>query len=193
MDLDEKCALVSKRETAVRNVSKELVKANEIIRKFMDQNKAEHQKAKQAARIAEEQERILTDKDKELDGVREELRKAAEDSTGARRGAEEAEAKLRRSEEDRSALENKLRTSETVIDWLNRQLTHAQRRDPGLRLAAPPEGIATFSSTMGGAGATSTPLERRAEASGRSADLPEESIRLRDKEKYAKLFFLLFV
>ena len=49
---------MARRENAVRNVSKELVKANEIIRKYMDQSKAEHQKAKEAEKIAEEREKV---------------------------------------------------------------------------------------------------------------------------------------
>ncbi len=185
------------------------MKANEVIRKFMDQSKAEHQKAKQAVKVAEEQEKVqllnlsvmahsvfnqwfffpqlLADKDKELDSVRQELKKSSEAVSEARNQAEEASTRLRRSEEERSGLEKRVRTSETVIDWLNRQLTQAQRRDPGLRLAAPPDGLATFSSAL--ISAASTPLDARTGASGRSAGTShqrqqqQESLQFRDKEK----------
>jgi len=57
-DLEVKNNLVAKREDAVRKVGKELVKANEIIRKYMEQNKTEHQKVKLAAKVADEQEKV---------------------------------------------------------------------------------------------------------------------------------------
>ncbi len=90
---------------------------------------------------------MIGEKDVELDAVREELRKLSETCQTTRTEAEEAADRLRTSEEERTSLEKRLNTSETVISWLNRQLTQAQKRDPGLRLTAPPEGLATFTSS----------------------------------------------
>ena len=59
---------MSRRETAVRSVTEELLKANEIIGKLQDQLKQEQNKSKLRGRIAAEQEKLLSDKDKDLQG-----------------------------------------------------------------------------------------------------------------------------
>ena len=68
VDLKEKAGTVSRRETAVRSVTEELLKANEIIGKLQDQLKQEQNKSKLRGRIAAEQEKLLSDKDKDLQG-----------------------------------------------------------------------------------------------------------------------------
>ena len=62
----------------MRSVTEELLKANEIIGKLQDQLKQEQNKSKLRGRIAAEQEKLLSDKDKDLQGVEEKLRKLEE-------------------------------------------------------------------------------------------------------------------
>jgi len=76
---------------------------------------------------------ILTAKDSELNGVREELRKASDNLSEARQAKQDIEAELKRATDEKAELTKRLNTNEHVIDWLNKQLTHAQKRDPGLR------------------------------------------------------------
>ncbi len=52
----------------MRSVTEELLKANEIIGKLQDQLKQEQNKSKLRGRIAAEQEKLLSDKDKDLQG-----------------------------------------------------------------------------------------------------------------------------
>ncbi len=170
LDLEEKVTLVKKREDAVKTVSRELVKANEVIQKFVAQNKSEHQKVKMTAQLLEEQEKILVAKDKELDAVREELRKVTEETREVKNLGDALRLKLKQLEDEKSNLEKKVATNEKVIDWLNNQLTTAQRKFPALRLSAPPDGITTFSSS---GMVSSTPLERPA-SNGRNGVIEQD-------------------
>ncbi len=49
---------MKKREDSCRSVAGELAKAKDVIRKFMEQCKTEHQKAKNAEKLAQEQEKV---------------------------------------------------------------------------------------------------------------------------------------
>lgn len=155
-DLTEKTALVRKREISVKSVSQELVKANEIIKKFQSQVLNEHSKVKSNERALQEQEKLLSCKNEELNTLREELKTATDKVTDLNQQKSDLETKCHKLEEEVSALEKKLKTNETVINWLNKQLTTAQARDPGFKIAPPPEGVMTF--TPSGIGASSTPI-----------------------------------
>merc|ERR1712110_797503 len=54
-------------------------------------------------------------------------------------------------------LEKKLQSSESTIQWLNKNLTTAQARDPSLKFAPPPQGVHFSPSAMA---STSTPMPR---------------------------------
>ena len=157
-DLAEKTALVARREQAAKNVSHDLIKANQIIQKFQDHSKAEHDKVKLAAKVIEEQEKVLADKDKEMNALREELRTQAEFCSEQKIKAAEMEAEAKMTDGEKAELEKKIQTNEKVIQWLNKQLTTAQARDPGLRLAPPPEGLTFTPSAMN---AMSTPVSTK--------------------------------
>ena len=61
---------------------------------------------------------------------------------------------LRKNSEE---IAKKLNTNEGVVQWLNKQLNMAQKRDPGLRLGPPPAGLQFSNSEMA---STSTPMPR---------------------------------
>eukprot|EP00095_Tigriopus_kingsejongensis_P003000 maker-scaffold784_size97500-snap-gene-0.28 protein:Tk03000 transcript:maker-scaffold784_size97500-snap-gene-0.28-mRNA-1 annotation:"spindle assembly abnormal protein 6-like protein" len=157
-EMSEKSALVTKRETAVKTVSKELVKANEIIRKFQNHVQVEHQKVKLSAQILKEQEKVMGEKEAEIATLREDLRALKADVNSQRLGLAENELEKKKLNDQVDDLEKKLRTNETLIHWLNKQLTTAQARDPGLRLTAPPREVGSLVGfTPSGMGASSTP------------------------------------
>uniref|UniRef100_A0A0K2T197 Spindle assembly abnormal protein 6 homolog [Saccoglossus kowalevskii] n=1 Tax=Lepeophtheirus salmonis TaxID=72036 RepID=A0A0K2T197_LEPSM len=140
LELKEKIALISKRENAVRSVTQELMKANEIIKKFQEQARSQHQKVQLGSNVVQEQERLLSEKETELESIRTQLKSIKEKQNSMELQSQEFELndneKNRRIEE----LEKQIKTNETVIHWLNKQLTTAQARDPGLRLAPAPDG-----------------------------------------------------
>ena len=173
-ELEEKVALVKKREEAVRNISSELLKGNEIIKKFQDQVKAEHHKVKLSAQVIEQQENVLAQKDEELNNVREELRKAKETAGMMNNERAGTDLEHKRLNDKIGDLERKLRTNEAVIAWLNKQLTIAQARDPGLRLGPPPDGLTTF--TPSAMTASSTPMADVADLRGSAKASQEETI-----------------
>lgn len=130
--------------------------ANEVIQKFQDSNKSEHAKLKKCIKIIEEQEKVVSEKDKELNSLREELKRSSDDLREQLRLKTDVEIEQRRVREEKSELEKKLKTNETVIHWLNKQLTTAQAKYPGFRVGKPPDGLTTF--TPSGIGANSTPI-----------------------------------
>ncbi|CAB4063897.1 SAS-6 [Lepeophtheirus salmonis] len=140
LELKEKIALISKRENAVRSVTQELMKANEIIKKFQEQARSQHQKVQLGSNVVQEQERLLSEKETELESIRTQLKSIKEKQNSMELQSQEFELndneKNRRIEE----LDKQIKTNETVIHWLNKQLTTAQARDPGLRLAPAPDG-----------------------------------------------------
>ena len=95
-ELEEKSGLVRKRESGIRAVSADLLKANEIIKKLQDQVRQEHARAKLTARALEEQEGIVAAKEAELEAARIDIRTSSEAATDAKAAAEEAEASAER-------------------------------------------------------------------------------------------------
>merc|ERR1712013_976035 len=73
-EVEEKNRLVEKRENAVRSVTGELMKANDIIRKLQAGVRQEQGKSKLRGQIATEQERLLVEREKELGECREQLK-----------------------------------------------------------------------------------------------------------------------
>ena len=122
----------------------------------------EHARAKLTARALEEQEGIVAAKEAELEAARIDIRTSSEAATDAKAAAEEAEASAARLRAEAAEAGKRAATQETVIRWLNGQLTTAQTRDPGLRIGPPPQGLleagsAALVSTPGMK--TSTPMD----------------------------------
>lgn len=122
-ELKDKLGVVQRRETAVRGVADELIKANEIIRKLQDSLKQEQNKSKLRGRIAAEQEKLLGDKDVELGQAREELLTATQTTQDKDKLLAEARQRCTEQEEKVDSLEKTNRSNENVINWLNKQLS----------------------------------------------------------------------
>ena len=119
---EERQKLVDKRETTIKKLSGEILKANEIIAKLQDGVRQEQGKTKLRGHIAQEQERLLSDRDKELGECREQLResKVLIDTLNSR------QEELERSDQEKNLkieeLEKVVKTNENVINWLNKQI-----------------------------------------------------------------------
>ena len=120
---EERQRLVDKRETTIKKLSGEILKANEIIAKLQEGVRQEQGKTKLRGHIAQEQERLLSDRDKELGECREQLResKLLVDTLNNR------QAELERSDQEKNVkieeLEKVIKTNENVINWLNKQIS----------------------------------------------------------------------
>ncbi len=104
-------ALVAKREAQMKTVSQELLKANEIIGKFQDQVRDEHQKVKLGAQVINELEKVVGAKETELESARQELKAATEASADTAAKTEEANAEAERLRSEIGDLEKKVRSS----------------------------------------------------------------------------------
>lgn len=156
-DLAEKKALVAKREVAIKSVSQELLKANDVIKKLQEQNRKENHKIRLGYQIVQEQEKVLGDKDTELESVRRQLKEKGDECNACLEEKHWLENLVETQKKTVEELSKKSKTEEAVIQWLNKQLTTAQARDPGLRLGPPPTGIQFTPSAMA---STSTPVQK---------------------------------
>jgi len=141
--LKEKTDTVVRRESAVRNVTEELMKANEIIRKLQDQLKQETNKSKLRGKIAAEQEKLLADKDRELTQVREELKESAEKTADERQTLTDKEEEITQLHDKIEQLDKVNRSNENVISWLNKQLASFKSTQTALGPSSRGGGVAS--------------------------------------------------
>lgn len=163
VEVQGKAGLVAKREAAVRNITHELVKANEAIKKLKEEVKKQAQKAQIAQQIVAEQEKVVERKGGELEELRERIRADSEASLAWRAERQELVLAAQRDREELDKLGRTVKTGESVIQWLNKQLTAAKVRDPGLRISGPPpKSMATdfslFAASPTGIPVASTPI-----------------------------------
>lgn len=123
LEVEEKKRLVEKRENAVRNVTGELMKANEIIRKLQEGVKQEQGKSKLRGQIATEQERLLVERERELSECREQLKEGKDSMNKFQSKMEELNDRLMEKNNKIEELEKVIKTNENVINWLNKQIT----------------------------------------------------------------------
>jgi len=122
-EVEEKIKLVEKRENAVRSVTGELMKANEIIRKLQEAMKQEQGKSKLRGQIATEQERLLVEREKELGECRVQLKEGKDSMSKFHTKVEKINNLLLEKDSKIEELEKVIKTNENVINWLNKQIT----------------------------------------------------------------------
>lgn len=117
---------IVKLEASIKKMSEELLKGNEIIKKLQNDIRNYHAKLKLRSQVTTEQEKLLTEKNREMEEMRRDLeagktslRQLEEEN---RRLNESLEATMRKLEESRQLL----KTNENVISWLNKQITETQ-------------------------------------------------------------------
>ncbi|KAL3867901.1 hypothetical protein ACJMK2_040745 [Sinanodonta woodiana] len=125
-DLDQKQREISKLENKVKAMSEELMKGNEIIKKLQSEIKNYHSKIKLRNQIATEQEKLLGEKEHELEKIRQEFATTKDSLTHTKEEnkklSENLEATVQKLEESRQLL----KTNENVINWLNKQINETQ-------------------------------------------------------------------
>ncbi|KAK7484096.1 hypothetical protein BaRGS_00024708 [Batillaria attramentaria] len=125
-DLEKRLKEVSKLENKVKAMAEELKKGNEIIKKLQGEIKNYHSKVKLRTQIATEQERLLGEKDKELESLRQDLATTKDllkhKVDECKSLGENLETTTQKLEECRKLL----KTNENVIQWLNKQINEQQ-------------------------------------------------------------------
>ena len=112
------------------------------------------QKLKTSCQIITKQEEVIQSKSDELEDARKQLADKTEELKSIQIENENLNENLEKLKTELYDTKNKLENKDQVIQWLNKQLTTAQARDPGLRLTQPPEGIHFSPSST----STSTPV-----------------------------------
>lgn len=125
-ELDGRVKEKQRLENKVKAMSEELMKGNEIIKKLQGEIKNYHAKIKLRNQIATEQEKLLGDKDHELEKLRQDLAttknslKSTEEEN--KKLNENLETTIKKLEESKQLL----KTNENVIQWLNKQINETQ-------------------------------------------------------------------
>ncbi|XP_076081779.1 spindle assembly abnormal protein 6 homolog [Mytilus galloprovincialis] len=125
-ELDGRVREKQRLENKVKAMSEELMKGNEIIKKLQGEIKNYHAKIKLRNQIATEQEKLLGDKDHELEKLRQDLAttkntlKTTDDEN--KKLSENLETTIKKLEESKQLL----KTNENVINWLNKQINETQ-------------------------------------------------------------------
>ncbi|XP_074642079.1 spindle assembly abnormal protein 6 homolog [Tubulanus polymorphus] len=125
-EMERKLKHIGKLETSIKTMSEELVKGNEIIKRLQGEIRNYHAKVKLRNQITTEQEKLLGEREQEIETLKKELEstkttlKQSEDENG--KLTESLDATVKKLEESKQLL----KTNENVINWLNRQITENQ-------------------------------------------------------------------
>ena len=108
-----------------------------------------------------EQEKMIAKKDMELEDTRNQLKDQSDANREWMTSKELLNKELEFKDLEIESLRKAAKTSDTVVQWLNKQLTAAKVRDPGLRIGPPPTNITNFTLSTPKPGKTlvaSTPI-----------------------------------
>jgi len=115
--IDEKDQVISRRECAVKTMTEELIKANDIIRKLQGDIRSLNIKLKTRTDVATEQEKFLRQNENDISELQEQLKnytKINEEAT---------ELKIKNEEKEMA-----IKSKEQIITYLNKQLNELQLR-----------------------------------------------------------------
>lgn len=119
--LDEKTKLVEKRETTIKKLSAEILKANEIIGKLQVCLKKEQEEVKKRGIIAIGQEKDLKNMNKELEECREQLRVRKEKIDCLNVRVTELDKMVSEKDNKIDDLQQRIKTNENMIDRLYKE------------------------------------------------------------------------
>ncbi|XP_064479556.1 spindle assembly abnormal protein 6 homolog [Ornithodoros turicata] len=120
--LEQKQGQMARRETALKTLSDDVVKGNEIIKKLQGEIRNYHSKLRLRSEVITKQEEVLTEKEnvlqkvnREVDDLRVTCKKMAEELSKVKDDLEQKQQKLEETQKQ-------IKTNENVIQWLNKQL-----------------------------------------------------------------------
>lgn len=124
--LEQRQAQLSRREAAVKTLSDDILKGNEIIKRLQGELRTYHAKLRLRSEVITKQEEVLTEKEqhvqslvRKLDDLELASKKKEAEVVQARQRVEEVEQKL-------ADCQKQVKTNENVIQWLNKQLNSYQ-------------------------------------------------------------------
>ncbi|KAL1431557.1 hypothetical protein MTO96_014074 [Rhipicephalus appendiculatus] len=124
--LEQRQAQLGRREAAVKTLSDDILKGNEIIKRLQAELRANHAKLRLRSEVITKQEDVLTEKEQQVQSLVRKLddlelanKKKEAEVAQARQRVEEVEQKL-------AECQKQVKTNENVIQWLNKQLNSYQ-------------------------------------------------------------------
>ncbi|XP_077549163.1 spindle assembly abnormal protein 6 homolog isoform X2 [Haemaphysalis longicornis] len=124
--VEQRQAQLSRREAAVKTLSEDVLKGNEIIRRLQGELRTYHSKLRHRSEVITKQEDVLTEKEQQVQSLVRKIddlelanKKKGDELARAQQQVEEAQQKLAESQKQ-------VKTNENVIQWLNKQLNACQ-------------------------------------------------------------------
>uniref|UniRef100_L7LVK4 Putative tropomyosin n=1 Tax=Rhipicephalus pulchellus TaxID=72859 RepID=L7LVK4_RHIPC len=171
--LEQRQAQLGRREAAVKTLSDDILKGNEIIKRLQAELRANHAKLRLRSEVITKQEDVLTEKEQQVQSL---VRKLDDlELANKKKEAEVAQAQQRVEEVEKKLAEcqKQVKTNENVIQWLNKQLNSYQLQQDKRGSPAGLSSSKQFTSPVGqsptyptarnfafpGAGATAAPLQ----------------------------------
>ncbi|KAH8035360.1 hypothetical protein HPB51_004601 [Rhipicephalus microplus] len=124
--LEQRQAQLGRREAAVKTLSDDILKGNEIIKRLQAELRANHAKLRLRSEVITKQEDVLTEKEQQVQSLKRKLDDL--ELANKRKEAEMAQAQQRVEEVEQKLTEcqKQVKTNENVIQWLNKQLNSYQ-------------------------------------------------------------------
>ncbi|CAL1531080.1 unnamed protein product [Lymnaea stagnalis] len=121
-ELEARHREINKLETKVKAMGEELKKGNEIIKKLQGDIKTYHGKVKLRTQIATEQEKLLGEKNIELEKLRQDLAATKDKLRDTEDKNQKLSTDLESAKEKLEESRKLLKTNENMIQWLNKQI-----------------------------------------------------------------------
>ncbi|XP_077500296.1 spindle assembly abnormal protein 6 homolog isoform X1 [Amblyomma americanum] len=124
--LEQRQAQLGRREAAVKTLSDDIVKGNEIIKRLQGELRTYHAKLRLRSEVITKQEDVLTEKEQQVQSL---VRKVDDLELASKNKETELARTRQRMEEVEQKLaecQKQVKTSENVIQWLNKQLNTYQ-------------------------------------------------------------------
>ncbi|CAL8094623.1 unnamed protein product [Orchesella dallaii] len=123
---DHATNMVEKLKSVNKSVSGELIKANEIIKKLQDDIRSLHSKNKLQGQITLEQERVVSDREKQIRQLEEAIKKQNTTMASLEESESRVKMELEESKSKIDLMETTIKSNENMISWLNKQLNEFQ-------------------------------------------------------------------
>ncbi|OAD56594.1 Spindle assembly abnormal protein 6 like protein [Eufriesea mexicana] len=135
--ITEREGQIQRKHNSLRNLSDELIKANEILTKLQNELASTKSKLKLRTSIALEQERLLDIKQKEVGQLEGKIENLMKETKDAKTEVQNLKEQLKTQQNQLEEKEKIIKNNDNVISWLNRRLADSQSPLQNTTVAAP--------------------------------------------------------
>ncbi|XP_037556502.1 spindle assembly abnormal protein 6 homolog isoform X2 [Dermacentor silvarum] len=124
--LEQRQAQLSRREAAVKTLSDDILKGNEIIKRLQGELRTYHAKLRLRSEVITKQEDVLTEKEQQVQRLVRRVDDLELASKNKEAEVEKARQRVEEVEQKLAECQKQVKTNENVIQWLNKQLNSCQ-------------------------------------------------------------------